>query len=102
MLVVAFTILFIVLFSGKSTGYFLPIIKLDGGGDYIPGIMIVNISEDTWIGNGLLPGGCQWPGSTCSNGEKYCEANCTFSHGGCLNVGEDKIWVGKGGGSGDS
>lgn len=54
--------------------------------DYIPGVIILNISEDTWIGSNTLIGGgsaCQY--EPCDNGETSCEKNCIFVHRGCYD-----------------
>jgi hypothetical protein len=99
MVILIFFSLFITLLPVKTGKFFSPIVEM-ATPDYIPGVMTINVSEDTWIGNGLLPAGCQL--SPCSNGEEYCEKNCNFSHGGCENVGGTYIWVGKGSGTGSS
>jgi hypothetical protein len=72
----------IILFRAKTGKVSLPIVEMDTP-DYLPGIMIINVSEDTWIGSNALPSGCQW--EPCSNGEQYCEKNCTFSHKSCYD-----------------
>jgi hypothetical protein len=60
----------------------LPISEMSNP-DYIPGVITINISEDTWIGCNALPGSCQ--AEPCENGEMYCEKNCTFSHKSCYD-----------------